>query len=102
VVDPATGEVILEANEALEPRVISMAQEKNVDRIEVFFPERDEVGSIISQTLKKDPIHTHERRSSKSTGACVPAIRRRSTAAGRCSRTCSSTRRSTTSRASAV
>ena len=60
VVDPATGEVILEANEALEPRVISMAQEKNVDRIEIFFPERDEVGSIIGQTLKKDPIHTHE------------------------------------------
>src|SRR5918911_898589 len=60
VVDPSTGEVILEANEELTPRVISMAQEKNVDRIEVFFPERDEVGSIISQTLKKDPIHTHE------------------------------------------
>jgi DNA-directed RNA polymerase subunit beta len=60
VVDPSTGEVILEANEPLEPRVISMAQEKNVDRIEVFFPERDEVGPIISQTLKKDPIHTHE------------------------------------------
>ena len=52
--------MILEANEALEPRVISMAQEKNVDRIDVFFPERDEVGSIIGQTLKKDPIHTHE------------------------------------------
>jgi DNA-directed RNA polymerase subunit beta len=60
VVDPSTGEVILEANEALEPRVISMAQEKNVDRIDIFFPERDEVGSIIGQTLKKDPIHTHE------------------------------------------
>src|SRR5213080_1175252 len=60
VVDPSTGEVILEANEPLEPRVISMAQEKNVDRIEIFFPERDEVGPIISQTLKKDPIHTHE------------------------------------------
>ncbi len=60
VVDPATGEVILEANEALEPRVISMAQERNVDRIEVFFPERDEVGLSIGQTLKKDPIHTHE------------------------------------------
>src|SRR4051812_49420738 len=60
VVDPATGEVILEANEELTPRVISMAQEKNVDRIDVFFPERDEVGSIISSTLKKDPIHTHE------------------------------------------
>src|SRR6202171_3716052 len=60
VVDPSTGEVILEANEALEPRVMSMAQEKNVDRIEIFFPERDDVGSIIGQTLKKDPIHTHE------------------------------------------
>jgi len=60
VVDPSTGEVILEANEPIEPRVISMAQEKNVDRIEIFFPERDDVGSIIGQTLKKDPIHTHE------------------------------------------
>jgi DNA-directed RNA polymerase subunit beta len=60
VVDPSTGEVILEANEEVTPRVISMAQEKNVDRLEVFFPERDEVGPIISQTLKKDPIRTHE------------------------------------------
>jgi DNA-directed RNA polymerase subunit beta len=60
VVDPSTGEVILEANDEVTPRVISMAQEKNVDRLEVFFPERDEVGPIISQTLKKDPIRTHE------------------------------------------
>jgi DNA-directed RNA polymerase subunit beta len=60
VVDPSTGEVILEANEPLEPRVISMAQEKNVDRLEIFFPEKDDVGPIIGQTLKKDPIHTHE------------------------------------------
>ncbi len=51
---------MLEANEELTPRVISMAQEKNVDRIEIFFPERDEVGSILGHTLKKDPIHTHE------------------------------------------
>ncbi|HEY7789077.1 MAG TPA: DNA-directed RNA polymerase subunit beta [Vicinamibacterales bacterium] len=60
VVDPSTGEVILEANDELTPRVISMAQEKAVERLDVFFPERDEVGPIISQTLKKDPIHTHE------------------------------------------
>ena len=31
IVDPETGEVILEANEELTPRVISMAQEKKVD-----------------------------------------------------------------------
>ncbi|HEY6615712.1 MAG TPA: hypothetical protein VIZ32_14375, partial [Vicinamibacterales bacterium] len=60
VVDPSTGEVILEANEELTPRVISMAQEKNVDRMEIFFPERDEIGPVLSTTLKKDPIHTHE------------------------------------------
>jgi DNA-directed RNA polymerase subunit beta len=60
VVDPSTGEVILEANEELTPRVVSMAQEKSVDRLEIFFPERDEIGSILGQTLKKDPIHTHE------------------------------------------
>src|SRR5213596_3404895 len=50
VVDPSTGEVILEANEELTPRVISMAQEKNVDRIDIFFPEKDDVGSIVGQT----------------------------------------------------
>src|SRR5512134_1625612 len=60
VVDPSTGEVILEANEPLTPRAISMAQEKNVDRLEIFFPERDEIGPVLSQTLKKDPIRTHE------------------------------------------
>src|SRR6476659_9169367 len=60
VVDPSTGEVILESNEAVEPRVISMAQEKHVDTIEIFSSEKDDIGSVLSQTLKKDPIHTHE------------------------------------------
>ena len=59
-VDPATGEVILEANEEITPRIISMAQEKEVEEIDVFFPERDEVGSVLSTTLKKDSIRTHE------------------------------------------
>jgi DNA-directed RNA polymerase subunit beta len=60
IVNPSTGEVILEANDEITPRVISMAQENNIDKIEVFFPERDDVGPIIGATLKKDPIHTHE------------------------------------------
>jgi len=60
IVDPATGEVILEANEELTARVITMAQEKNVDHLDIFFPERDDIGSVLSQTLKKDPIRTHE------------------------------------------
>ncbi|HVL68871.1 MAG TPA: DNA-directed RNA polymerase subunit beta [Vicinamibacterales bacterium] len=60
VVDPSTGEVILETNEEVTPRAISLAQEKNVETLEIFFPERDEIGPVLSQTLKKDPIHTHE------------------------------------------
>jgi DNA-directed RNA polymerase subunit beta len=60
IIDPATGEVILEANEELSERVIAMAQEKNVERIEMFFPEKDEIGPVLSATLKKDPIQKHE------------------------------------------
>lgn len=60
VVDPGTGEVILEVNEELSERVIAMAQEKNVDAIEIFFPEKDEIGAVLSHTLKKDPIQKHE------------------------------------------
>ena len=37
-----------------------MAHEKGVDKIDVFFPEKDDVGPIMSATLKKDPIRTHE------------------------------------------
>ncbi len=60
VIDQATGEVVLEANEEVTPRSVSMAQERGVEEIHVFFPERDSVGPVISQTLKKDPVRTHE------------------------------------------
>ena len=52
--------MILEANEELTERAIAMAQEKGVERIDIFFPEKDEIGSVLSQTLKKDPIQKHE------------------------------------------
>ena len=60
IVDPGTGEVLLEANEELTTRVVSLAQEKGVPTVDIFFPERDEVGPIMSATLKKDAIRTHE------------------------------------------
>ena len=40
VIDPSTGEVILEANEELSERVIAMAQETNVEGIEISSPRR--------------------------------------------------------------
>ena len=60
VVDPSTGEVILEANEEVIPRKVSEAQEKQVNEIEVFWPERDDIGNVLSTTLRKDTIRTHE------------------------------------------
>src|SRR5688572_4205331 len=62
IVDPRTGEVILEANEALNPRVLSVVldPESQVGGFEVFFPERDETGPMMSLTVKKDSIKTTE------------------------------------------
>ena len=60
IVDPSTGEVILEANEEITPRIVSMAQETEVGAIDVFFPEQDEIGPVLSCTLRKDPVRTHE------------------------------------------
>ena len=60
VVDPSTGEVILEANDEVIPRIVSMAQERHVEELEIFSPERDDIGSVLSTTLRKDTIRTHE------------------------------------------
>src|SRR5438874_625004 len=56
IVDPRTGEVILEANEALNPRVISVMldPEARVGSFEVFFPERDDTAAMMQATVKKD------------------------------------------------
>jgi DNA-directed RNA polymerase subunit beta len=62
IVDPRTGEVILEANEPLNPRVISVILDPGaqVAAFEVFFPERDDTGAMMSATVKKDAIKTPE------------------------------------------
>ena len=60
IVDPETGEVMLEANEEVTPRMVSILQEGAVGDVELFFPERDEIGSALSNTLRKDLTKTHE------------------------------------------
>ena len=103
IVDPETGEVILEANEELTPRVISMAQEKKVEQDRGVLP-RARRRRPDHQPDAEEGSDPHARRGADRDlpPPAARAIRRRSTARGRCSRTCSSTRRSTTSRASAV
>ncbi|MDP2735496.1 MAG: hypothetical protein Q8P12_04770, partial [bacterium] len=60
VVDTRTGEVLAEANQELTPERISTIQEAGIPQIRIFFPEREEVGTVLSQTLRKDSIKKRE------------------------------------------
>jgi len=56
IVNTETGEVILEANNEIAPAKLQEIAESGVTNFSVFFPERDDVGVVVSQTLKKDTI----------------------------------------------
>src|SRR5712691_1110159 len=56
VVDMSTGEVLVDANAELTTTIVAKLLEAGIDSFEVFFPERDDVGTVISATIKKDPI----------------------------------------------
>ena len=60
VVDMSTGEVMIDANQELTPTVIGKLIEAGIPNFEVFFPERDECGTVISTTLRKDPVKTRK------------------------------------------
>ncbi len=56
IVNTETGEVILEANNDITPAKLQEIVENGVTSFSIFLPERDDVGVVISQTLKKDTI----------------------------------------------
>ncbi len=58
VVDTTTGEVLLEANSELTADKVSKILESGVVELNLFFPERDDVGTVICQTLKRDAVKT--------------------------------------------
>ncbi len=58
LVNTETGEVIAEANTELAAREWQQIIESGIGEVEIFFPERDDVGTVISQTLKKDSVKT--------------------------------------------
>jgi DNA-directed RNA polymerase subunit beta len=60
IVDLATGEVVVEANVELTADRLHKVLSSGASSFEVFFPERDDVGNIISNTLKRDSIHKPE------------------------------------------
>ena len=58
IVDPASGEVLLEANNEISSSVLNSVQDSTIAELQVFFPERDDSGVVISQTLKRDTLKT--------------------------------------------
>jgi len=56
IVDTTSGEVLLEANSEITADKLAKILESGVIEMNVFFPERDDVGTVISQTLRRDSI----------------------------------------------
>jgi DNA-directed RNA polymerase subunit beta len=60
IVDTNTGEVIVETNNELSQAQIRSIIDAGVPELPVFFPERDDIGVVLSQTLRKDTIKTSQ------------------------------------------
>ena len=60
VVDMTTGELLYEANQELTADKLHKVLQAGVTSIEVFFPERDDVGNIITNTLRRDTVRKPE------------------------------------------
>ena len=60
VVNTETGEVLVDCNDALPPDILAMLVENNIDQLEVFYPEIEDVGTIMSLTAKKDTVRSSE------------------------------------------
>src|SRR5256884_59352 len=53
-----TGEVLLEANKPLTADLWQAFAEGGISEVDVFFPERDDIGLVLSRTLDKDSIRS--------------------------------------------
>ena len=60
IADLSSGEVLVEANNEITPAVLNSLIDAGIQEIAVFFPERDDIGVVISQTLKRDSIKSRE------------------------------------------
>ena len=58
VVNRQTGEVLLESNKPLTADVWQAFAEAGITEVDVFFPERDDIGVVLSRTLDKDSIRS--------------------------------------------
>jgi len=58
VINTQTGEVLLEANNPLTPDTLATILDAGLPEFQVFFPEQDDVGVVLNQTLKKDTLRS--------------------------------------------
>ena len=56
IVNTETGEVIVETNNEITSALLQDLIEQGVEKFSAFFPERDAIGPVLSQTLVKDTI----------------------------------------------
>jgi DNA-directed RNA polymerase subunit beta len=58
VVNRQTGEIMLEANKPLTADLWQAFAESGITEVDVFFPDRDDIGMVLSRTLDKDAIRS--------------------------------------------
>ncbi len=58
VVNRQTGEVLLEANKPLSADLWQAFAESGITEVDIFFPEKDDIGLVLSRTLDKDSIRS--------------------------------------------
>jgi DNA-directed RNA polymerase subunit beta len=56
VIDMETGEILAEANHELTTITLARLIDAGIKKLEIFFPERDDVGNVVSATIRKDPV----------------------------------------------
>ncbi len=60
VVNQETGELLVESNTEVSGRTINALSEAGIHQLEIFFPDREDAGVTIPQTLKKDHIKSQQ------------------------------------------
>ncbi len=60
VADSESGEVLVEANEEITPGVVDRFAEAKAAKVEIFFPEANPGGTVISSTLRKDNVSSRK------------------------------------------
>ena len=60
IVNHETGEILVEANTEITEGAVNELLEAGIKEFSVFFPQRDDIGVVLSETFKKDSLKTTE------------------------------------------